>query len=235
LGVAASSTNDGEMNEAPNEGGEMFELEEQFSELCALYDNIFSGQGKKAPRVYEPQENNNPMEKESQYRSYSLCETPSKLMSQSQPPKKIDLLSESDSATSEDNPRDSHVIERALETLPPLSIPNSTLSTNLSQFISKSQFSLPSTKKPYTTVSRIDSHQPWVIIRRYEMRGGKKIRLPHSLQDLIELSGDKLGIIPVCIREVSTEAEIEDVSAIEPDSVLWVMTEEDEVTFCNTD
>jgi len=67
------------------------------------------------------------------------------------------------------------------------------------------------------------------------MRGGKKIRLPHSLEDLIELSGEKLGIIPVCIREVSTEAEIEDVSAIEPDSVLWVMTEEDEVTFCNTD
>jgi hypothetical protein len=223
------------MNEAPKEDGEILELEEQFSELCALYDNIFSGHEKKAP--YEPQENTNPMERESQNRSYYLCdETPSKFMSQSQPPKKIDLLSESDSETFEDNPLDSHhVIERALETLPPLSIPNSTQSTNLSQFISKSQFSLPSTKKPYTTVSSIDSNQPWVIIRRYEMRGGKKIRLPHSLEDLIELSGEKLGIIPVCIREVSTEAEIEDVSAIEPDSVLWVMTEEDEVTFCNTD
>lgn len=124
--------------------------------------------------------------------------------------------------------------------LPPLQLSDSgSVQPFLTRYISKSQFSLPSPKILHSPVSKSisvnDSTRPWVIIRRYGMRGGKKIRLPASLDDLIRISGQKLCIVPVCIREVSTEAEIEDITAIEPDSVLWVMTEEDEFTFCSTD
>jgi hypothetical protein len=124
--------------------------------------------------------------------------------------------------------------------LPPLQLSDSCVQPFLTRYVSKSQFSLPSPKRivhsPVTkSISVNDSSRPWVVIRRYGMRGGKKIRLPASLDDLIDISGDKLGIEPICIREVSTEAEIEDITAIEPDSVLWVMTEEDEFTFCSTD
>jgi len=131
-------------------------------------------------------------------------------------------------------------VERALTSLPPLQLSGDTSTQPfLQRYISKSQFSIPSAKIIHSPVSKSisvnDSTRPWVIIRRYGMRGGKKIRLPLSLKDLIQISGQKLGITPVCIREVCTEAEIEDITAIEPDSVLWVMTEEDEFTFCSTD
>jgi len=125
--------------------------------------------------------------------------------------------------------------------LPPLQLSDSA-QPFLTRYLSKSQFSLPSPKIVHSpilsksvSVNLNDSTRPWVIIRRYGMRGGKKIRLPSSLDDLIQISGEKLCIVPICIREVSTEAEIEDIKAIEPDSVLWVMTEEDEFTFCSTD
>jgi hypothetical protein len=235
-----------------NSDGEILELEEQFSELCALYDNLFPN-GKKtittttttAIATTLQVNETNPIERESSLSSFNLSdeisffESPSKLTTRSLPPfsKRIDLLSDSEE---ENIPFGSnhHLIEAALETLPSLSIPDT-----CTQVPYISQFSIPSIKKPQdinhlrrnenfkTVIS--DSNQPWVIIRGYEKRGGKKIRLPASIEDLIQLSGDKLGIIPVCIREVSTEAEIEDISAIESNSVLWVMTEEDERNFCN--
>jgi len=87
---------------------------------------------------------------------------------------------------------------------------------------------LPITK----SISMADgSNRPWVIIRRYGMRGGKKIRLPNSLEELLQVAGDKFGVTAVCIREVVTEAEIEDIRAIESQAVLWVMTETDELLF----
>jgi hypothetical protein len=73
--------------------------------------------------------------------------------------------------------------------------------------------------------------QDWVIIRRYGTRGGKKIRLPTTIEDLIQIAGEKFFIDAVTIREVSTEAEIEEISAIEPHAVLWVMTAQDELHF----
>jgi len=253
LGVVDQIKDDKEITRVHhNTDGEILELEKQFSELCALYDNMFpiNGKKKEASFVDSNPENTIKREREISQTIYHLNEelstneTPFKLTTRSQPPPKIvDLLSDSDSQdiTSDYNSNNTHVIERALETLPLLSISDSE-TANLSQFISKSLVSLPSTIKLQQNTPEVsnncisvnESNRPWVIIRRYEMRGGKKIRLPYSLHELIQLSGDKLGIVPVCIREVSTEAEIEDISAIEPDSVLWVMTEEDEITFSIT-
>jgi len=222
--------------------GEILELEEQFGELCALYDNLFPKKATTTTTANIPALGNY-SEKDSL--SYHLSEeisrsfesSPSKLSSRSQPSsKRLELLSDSESF--EDSLQfgsNNHLIEAALETLPPLSLPDS------SEDPYTSPFSLPTTTKlqPPDPLDFLKpkkhenlSHQPWVIIRAYEKRGGKKIRLPNSLRDLIQISGDKLGINPVCIREVSTEAEIEDISAIESNSVLWVMTEEDERKFC---
>jgi len=226
--------------------GEMLELEEQFSELCVMYDSLFGFRDEKKnnnhkhhSQVYENVEN-----KESSFSSHHLSddftalETPSRLKKKRRSvPTVKDLLSDSDSITEDKVPTENHV-ERALVNLQPLQL--SDPQPFLQRYISKSQFSLPSPKKVHSPVSKsisvaLDSTRPWVIIRRYGMRGGKKIRLPNSLDDLIIISGEKLCIHPVCIREVSTEAEIEDITAIEPDSVLWVMTEEDELTFGSSD
>jgi hypothetical protein len=87
-------------------------------------------------------------------------------------------------------------------------------------------------RNPITkSVTSKGSNRPWVIIRRYGMRGGKKIRLPLSVNELLKVAGEKFEVDAVSIREVSTEAEIDDVNAIEPQAVLWVMTEEDEEYF----
>jgi len=71
----------------------------------------------------------------------------------------------------------------------------------------------------------------WVIIRRYGTRGGKKIRLPPTIEELIQVAGEKFFIDAIAIREVTTEAEIEEISAIESHAVLWVMTAQDELHF----
>jgi len=251
LEVGSNQTKDDkEITTDHNSDGEILELEKQFSELCAIYDNLYPINGKKKEDTFVESNPENIIKRERETsksiyhlnEELSTNETPFKLTTRSQPPPKIlDLLSDSDSQdiTPDYSSNNTHVIERALETLPLLSISDQ---TNLSQFISKSLVSLPSSIKlqqntpnvSNNCISENNFNRPWVIIRRYEKRGGKKIRLPNSLHELIQLSGDKLGIVPVCIREVSTEAEIEDISAIEPDSVLWVMTEEDEITFSIT-
>jgi len=79
--------------------------------------------------------------------------------------------------------------------------------------------------------SKDRNNRPWVIIRRYGMRGGKKIRLPVSMYELLKVAGEKFEVDAVSIREVATEAEIEDINAIEPQALLWVMTEGDEEYF----
>jgi len=79
--------------------------------------------------------------------------------------------------------------------------------------------------------ARASQDQNWVIIRRYGTRGGKKIRLPSTIEDLIQIAGEKFFIDAVTIREVSTEAEIEEISAIESHAVLWIMTAQDELHF----
>jgi len=79
--------------------------------------------------------------------------------------------------------------------------------------------------------SKDRSDRPWVIIRRYGMRGGKKIRLPLSMDELLKVAGEKFEVDAVSIREVATEAEIDDINAIEPQALLWVMTEGDEEYF----
>jgi len=87
--------------------------------------------------------------------------------------------------------------------------------------------------KSVTMVNNTPRSPPgtWVIIRRYGTRGGKKIRLPPTIEELIQVAGEKFFIDAIAIREVATEAEIEEISAIESHAVLWVMTAQDELHF----
>jgi len=226
-------------NLSRSSAGEILDLEEQFSELCVMYDCLFGFNEKKNPKI--PVET---VEKDSSVSSHhlsdevSVFDTPSRLITNQRPTSPApDLLSDSDSANENHTQFEEVTIEKALLDLPPLQMSQTGPRPFLTRYISKSQFSIPSHKKIHkkSITVVVDASRPWVIIRRYGRRGGKKIRLPMTLDDLINVAGDKLGIIPVCIREVSTEAEIEDITAIEPDSVLWVMTEEDELTFTSPD
>jgi len=51
------------------------------------------------------------------------------------------------------------------------------------------------------------------------------------MNELLKVAGEKFDLDAVSIREVSTEAEIDDINAIEPQALLWVMTEGDEEYF----
>jgi hypothetical protein len=124
---------------------------------------------------------------------------------------------------------------------PPPTLPNNSLRTSrvIQNSHSTSSNLQTSTRrkaimKSVTIANNNNPRSPpgtWVIIRRYGTRGGKKIRLPPTIEDLIQVAGEKFFIDAVTIREVSTEAEIEEISAIESHAVLWVMTAQDELHF----
>jgi len=73
--------------------------------------------------------------------------------------------------------------------------------------------------------------EKWIIVRRFGKRGGIKIPVPHSIEQLLEMGGEKLGIKPRKIREVKSEAEIDNIRAIKEDDIYWLMTSEDELKF----
>jgi protein gp37 len=70
-------------------------------------------------------------------------------------------------------------------------------------------------------------------VRKFEKRGGVKVRIPSSLEELFRIGAAELGItVPaVCVREVATEALIKSVDAIDAGAILWVMTQEEESNF----
>jgi len=73
--------------------------------------------------------------------------------------------------------------------------------------------------------------EKWIIIRKFGKRGGVKVQIPPSIEKLLQIGGEKLGINPIKIREVKSEAEIDDIRALKEDDIVWLMTSEDELLF----
>jgi len=242
--VTKCNNNNDVIGPVKSSDGEIIELKETLTQLRAMYDNLFGLDQNKnnvnvevngiaIEREDNPSQNNqNPGE--------GAKTGGQRLTSKSQPMNTETFDSESNDRMDNMMSKNTYVIERALEPLPSLKLPT-THSAYISRNVSKLDIGpLLTTKKTRLTSTisktmsindRVGGNRPWVIIRRYGMRGGKKIRLPNTLEELLQVSGDKLGIIATCIREVSTEAEIEDIRAIESQAVLWIMTEEDELLF----
>jgi len=71
-----------------------------------------------------------------------------------------------------------------------------------------------------------------IVIRKFEQkRGGVKVILPATMNELIQIANEKLKISAVCFRESTTEAEISDVSLFKQDMLVWAMTADDEKEF----
>jgi len=75
------------------------------------------------------------------------------------------------------------------------------------------------------------SQRSWIVIRRFGKRGGKKVQIPSTIFDLKVEASEKFHVNVTSLRESETEAEIEDIAAIKPDSIVLVLTEEDEKHF----
>eukprot|EP01123_Difflugia_compressa_P002329 TRINITY_DN13026_c0_g1_i1.p1 TRINITY_DN13026_c0_g1~~TRINITY_DN13026_c0_g1_i1.p1 ORF type:complete len:252 (+),score=45.26 TRINITY_DN13026_c0_g1_i1:71-757(+) len=69
---------------------------------------------------------------------------------------------------------------------------------------------------------------PWIIIRKFQKRGGVKIQIPSTIDMLLTIGGERLGINAVKVREVKSEAEIDHICALKEDDVVWLMTKEEE-------
>ena len=72
---------------------------------------------------------------------------------------------------------------------------------------------------------------PWIVVRKFEKRGGVKVQVPDTLEELLILGGEKLGIQAVALREIKTEAKIDDIKALKNDDVVYLMTQADEEKF----
>jgi len=70
-----------------------------------------------------------------------------------------------------------------------------------------------------------------IILRRFNKRGGVRIPIPDSIDELLSIASEKLKIAAVRLREVETEAEITEISLFRPDMLVWVMTSEEEQEF----
>jgi len=71
-----------------------------------------------------------------------------------------------------------------------------------------------------------------IIIRKQgQKRGGEKILCPSSLQELLKVGGEKLGIVAVKARTFTEEAMIGDISVIKEDQLIVLTTQEDEKEF----
>jgi len=85
-------------------------------------------------------------------------------------------------------------------------------------------------ERPLNTTTNIPKPK-WIIIRKFGKRGGVKILVPPSIEKLLELGGERLGINPIKVREVKSEAEIDHIRALKEDDIVWLMTSEDELHF----
>jgi len=72
-----------------------------------------------------------------------------------------------------------------------------------------------------------------VIVRKYgKTKGGTRILLPTSLQDLLEIGGKELGIKAVAVRDTTQdEAQIKDLDILTDQQVVYLTTADDEESF----
>jgi len=72
-----------------------------------------------------------------------------------------------------------------------------------------------------------------IIVRKFNKKlGGVRMAIPNTMDELLEQGGKKLGIIAKAVRE-STEllAEIQDISLLKENEVVYLTTEEEEKEF----
>jgi len=82
-----------------------------------------------------------------------------------------------------------------------------------------------------STQSKESEQNQWIVLRRLgALRGGVKIRLPSTIEELVNIGSDQLQIKGIKVREYLSEAAITDISAIESD-ILYLTTEEEERLF----
>jgi hypothetical protein len=62
-------------------------------------------------------------------------------------------------------------------------------------------------------------------------RGGAEVVQPQSIQELLKVGGELLGISAVKVRRMKTEADIRDVNTIQHEEIVYLTTEEDEKEF----
>jgi len=96
----------------------------------------------------------------------------------------------------------------------------------------------PPTRKPTIrfneseTPQLINSPSISIIVRRFsQKRGGFKLIVPDSMEELLEQCSEKLKVQVVCLREAATEAEISHLTLLTPDLLVWAMTENEEKEF----
>jgi len=82
------------------------------------------------------------------------------------------------------------------------------------------------------TNSASNANTKTIIIRKLgQKRGGEKISCPSSLQELLKVGGEMLGIVAVKARTFTEEAMIRDISVIKEDQIIALTTQEDEKEF----
>jgi len=79
--------------------------------------------------------------------------------------------------------------------------------------------------------THVAADSPWVVVRKFGKRGGVKIQVPDTLSELFQVAGEKLGIKGIAIREITSEARIDDIKALKQDDVIFLMSEEEEKNF----
>jgi hypothetical protein len=72
----------------------------------------------------------------------------------------------------------------------------------------------------------------WVVIRKFHQKeGGRKIKLPKDISELLKEGSDALKIKAVQVRDLQNKAEITDIEAIQDGEVVYLTTEADEKQF----
>lgn len=77
----------------------------------------------------------------------------------------------------------------------------------------------------------IEPSERWIVVRKFEKRGGVRIKLPESLDDLIAVGSRELGIDAVCAREAATEGLLKSIDGVRDGTVVWLLTQEEEANF----
>jgi hypothetical protein len=71
-----------------------------------------------------------------------------------------------------------------------------------------------------------------ITVRKFNAkRGGAEVVNPQSIQELLTVGGELLGISAVKVRRMKTEAEICDLNTIQHEEIVLLTTEEDEKDF----
>lgn len=69
------------------------------------------------------------------------------------------------------------------------------------------------------------------MVRKFEKRGGVRVKLPDTLDELLAVGSTELGINAVCAREAATEGLLKSTDGIRDGTVVWLLTQDEESNF----